>query len=635
MLKPTVDSTVASREVVDLCGIEPDYCEGITKLDPILEEQYHLRNLYFKESNKTDTEFERWLENVNLKLVKDVHDFIISSSETNKSTFKPTQELIYPATIILGMQTSDHAATIDLLAKQTRKQFPKLQLLRLKADVRKKSLLMDMLDQIDHDKVIVIVEKADNLSSPLLEGLISRLHRSITNRIAKKIILLLCVSSKFKLLRSYIGRDPMTLMKSMEYIAKTREDSLAIIDDVRQRLLQCQMCPIRLGPKVVDLFSTEFIERDASITKLKYVFQYMLFDKLHAGESILLLSKSELTDALNPSLISTILGLKSMQKHKTSLSKVSAKQLANFCWEKIRDLKEYHDYIIGQIQYFFTMLRDETYEGFPCNSTDIYEELLTHDDLGHSVLFVDAINKLTAYPIERILERIDQCTSVYKGLPESVNLDDYGSLPTCLKDGQDLYLILNQFKCKLENNDNSKEIVKELINRLLKHAITIQNPLMKPLGEVLYVVHSEPIRQRTLPSTRSDFKCSMMKGNTFFDILYRVIDESPEAVSMTDLYLDFQQAVELQAKPKRARYSIEVPKSKLSRSSGKTPRQINKIVPTRTSHLDNKENSSGAMIDGLLEALFLDLLDSMERLGVIKHDTRRSSRGMLIKCIWL
>lgn len=598
---------------IDLTSIPSRVYENVHKARPIpdLERRKlrYLKTLHDYQITDSSEMFNKWLLEDNALLLSELDRFIDESLDSNEELFKKRKStFVNVATLILGMQTSDHEAIFRLMQDHIQEKPVEIEVVRIRPGLthKQKHLIQTDLELVNDKKnILVFIEQSEAIDSGLLDFIISALYDSLKLVDDRRVMAMFCSSGSW----NKVGNMLPIAMNRLGRVYNIVKEPDENIDKNIRRLLFCEDVTCKPDPETLRMLDLIYAERDPSITNMKYMFQHCITEhysniitlatlRRRKELALLLKSKSGLLEALR-NLESIKDPLKPLYLDWSDHSAV-----VDFCVDSIKNLKAYHKFICTQISYYFIMLRDEERQNFPSDLLDLYEELFKYDELSHSPRMFDALSKLISYKREGLLRRIKLC------------IDSYSEPPERMKDNEDVHSILETFREKLENNDNYKEtnmkdsfnqenkkdvkkdpIVKELVGALLKHVRTLGNPSRLPLSEVVYFnFNISTILKSTMPATRLDVRESSLRGqkaNNYFNILFSLVYESPEEINMSDLYQDFIQAVE-----------------------------------------ETNENSEQSN-EGLLKAIFIENIDSMVFIGLLRYDTRNSKKGTLKKCMWL
>lgn len=188
------------------------------------------------------------------------------------------------------------------------------------------------------------------------------------------------------------------------------------------------------------------------------------------------------------------------------------------------------------------------------------------------------------------------------------------------------------YKKKLENNENCKKIISDLIRSLFDHADLLKGPRTLPLYEAIYFYDFDMMSRRTIPSFRKDLLTPIINPTDYHGTLSNLILNSTEEIKIIDLYNDFKQTVKDLDSSRSTKVNDEQAFRKKSETNKRFRRstRINDatVTPTiNTSASDSKD-------DGMLRTVFRDLLYSIELQGLIKTDRTRSGEGLIRRVIW-
>lgn len=603
----------------------PDVCKELVNLEFSYGHDRHLRKyshqMFARQKREIDNLFSEWLHETNKNLLNDVEIFV-KDAMTSSSLFGQTKSSLHAANVILGMPLADYLPTLDTIEKYIDEIQHDLKVLRVGSTLTKKSNLLEVVSQIEGQaNVLVIIDRIETIDFPLLKSLVDSLLDLLQRTTTNNIIVLFCMSNSSYIIERILPIRANTSMSKIRTIVKDPGD---LIKSMSSKILMGGDFSFNVDPNIVNTISDDFVYNDPSVTNLKYLYQCSLFQHCIRNKhcfrnlAILLLPRNDLTKILKsePNLIPGIKGLKSMSyKSANGLNWDNPSAVADLCFDQIKELRSYHQFILGQIQYYLDMLRDPTGESIS-DLNDIYSELVKYDDLGHSPLFVDEISKLHKFSTRSILGRLDRSTGQKRKLPK------------LRENHTDVYKILVEFKEKLINNDNSKDIVTELINSLLKHTQELKNPFKTPLSEVLFYSDVHSLEERALPTDWVFTPRDFLDKSDPFGMLYDLVHGGAEELSAFDLFNDFKYRFEELECRKRKDLGLSNSAVKLK---VRPKRLRNTMAPLKINDDDHDEHP---IDEGLLKALFLDLLIDMENMGLIKTGKRKNTKGTIKVCHW-
>lgn len=617
-------------ETIDLTSIPSDFSEELLKVQLDFNEERQILSLiqarYLQQRDLSRAHSDRWLYKTNADLIEQIDQFIDKSfGDEKKALFRDVKSTqIHPASLILGMHASDHPPTLDMIERHINKEKPLIKIVRIKGGSIKKASLIETLTSVkDQKHLLVIIEQTEIVERTILNFLILYLYTMLTEGESRRLVVMFCLSSNCKDITQLLPTDTRNRLAKITTIVKEPRDGVL---NMQSWLLEADDIVFEIGSNMMNLMYDNVLDVDASVENLRYIYQYAMFEHYSSYASLLTSAPKELAKLVksHSHLVSFIKNLKSV-KDSGELSTVDWRdrmEVAKYCRKRIEYLKCYHEYVWTQFYHYLNLLRDETDQAFPSRLNDIYSEFMAHDDLGQSINFADAISKIPRYPVESIVKRISLCTQEHVKSSNSIKCED-------------VYSILVVYKEKLENNDDCKPILKELADKLLKHSQILKNPLKMPLNEALYFNKSEIVRKRALPSTRFDALNDYLDKSNHFGILYRLIHNHVEEISAADLFNDFKDAVETDCQEELNSPEVpEVPPKKVKKLCRRGTR-----ASTRITNVPQQEVKKRVVVnkfdDGLLKAIFVDLIDCMERQGLVKLDRRRSKNGIIRRSVWL
>lgn len=555
--------------------------------------------------------FEGWLQETNAALIEEIDSFIrISLGDKNDPFRHVSSKIIHAAQVVLGMRSSDNKPTLDMIHNHVITKNQNFQIIRINQDFSKKNDLIAVFGEVKRSKqLFLIIEQTETIELSLLEILINYL-----GTINAQIMILFCMissASKEKLSQLDL-RSRMRVITSI--VKKSPENFL----NLQSRLLKTNEFKFRFGHNMVDLIYDNFIQCDPTIAQLKYLYEYAMFEHFMKHTSLVTLDRKYLIKVIKPGgrLVNIIRSLKSVKrKESANVDWKSVDSISQFCLRSTEAISKNHEFLVDQIECYLILVKDETNIGFPSFLSDIFGELWNYESLNQSHSFMEALAKLRKYSNESILRRIEAVMANC-------------SVITSKKDYLYVQSILSKYKKKLENNNNCKETREELTTSLQEHAKLLKSPKTFPLYEAIYFDdHSTMIR--TIPYSRTDFFKSNVDPNNHYIILCNLINNSPEEISKLDLYNEFKQAV------------VDLNPSQMVEAQNvlKTRTKANKCLrrSTRTSNITLTKNittNDEFKDEGLLKAIFIDLIESMELQGLIKTDNRKSKTGLIKRVVW-
>lgn len=351
---------------IDLSDIETDISEKLLNLkfdyDKDREITSHLFAQYRHQKSLSDDLFLDWLAQTNANLIRDIDNFIRHSLaiDGRKHLFqKCHSDLIHPATVILGMQATDHGPTLDMIEHHVRDEYPKLKIVRVGSGLCKKSQVIEIFSETFKSRdLLVIIEQTEIIEKRLLENLLSGLYDRLGDNSSDHIMIMFCMSGSWKKINHLFPIGIMNRMKKTTAIVK---DSSVVFEDIQIRLIENEKLIFKLDPYTMKLIDDEFLERDASIMNIKYLYQYALFEHHTDRASLLTLSRNDLAKVLeaNPKLLSDLKNLASLSDNKKNIFPMNSTAFAEFCTKHIEQIQNHHQYLSYQISQYFILLRDK------------------------------------------------------------------------------------------------------------------------------------------------------------------------------------------------------------------------------------------------------------------------------------
>lgn len=544
------------------------------------QEVYNLCIHYFKEQRAVATKlFNEWLEEINSDLVTQIDDFIDTSLRYSKNGLFSNRcpAIIHPARVVLGMDSGDNNTTLDMIYNHVSCKNRNLKIVRVAHDTTQKNPLIDILKKATCLKqLLIIVDQTELMESSLLETLVRSIIKISQESKGPCIMIMFCMANGMgKGLSNVMDLLFHSFMRDMTWIMKKNPKKTLALQD---KLLKSDVNRFRLGRGMIEFMYDSFSQYDASMAQFRYLYEYALFEYHMNPLSLLTTDKKHLMNVVKPhsNLVESIRRLESVRKMKgTKVDWNSAPSIIQFCVKSIKDVLTHHEFLVSQIGCYLPLIKDEIAKGFPSNIIEIYDELWDYDSLSLSPNFMNAIIKLSKYPTDSILRRIEASVA--------------NSSPVSLKEINSVASILSNYREKLENNEDCKNVKEGLRTQLFGHAALLKSPKTYPLYEAVYFDNRSAVYKRTETHARTDLLYSEMKHETHYGILLNLIHNSTTEISLADLFDDFKDAVE-------------------------GSNQIND--------------------DLILKTIFQDLIDSMELQNLIKTETRRSRKGLISRVIW-
>lgn len=614
-------------EADDTISLQPfpgdDELNEFCQMDEIVGRKEFLNisdDFYSKYSKVYKEYFEGWFTEVNGHFIAEAEKFVRKVIEDDSPFRSLSDRIIHMMTFFLRIEFNDHISIVKLIEDHLDDTFPKLDITRIGIKVTKRSELTNIIGELDTNKHnLIIVDQAECLiESSLHRSLIDDLQILLESNSKKRVLLMVCCS-RFADFDRELPEE--SKKKWIRYEDVYGRGVTHTSDLLRTKLLKHDMI-FQLGPKVVDYIIDRFAMKKLSLSDLLYAYDICVYEHLTRPEALLHLSEKELVSALqvSPYLVESIMNLKSLEGLETGIDWSDVKSVARFCTKKLRDLREYHKYLMTQLECYFCLMRDPTGEYFPESLNGIYSELLDHTDLGDSPAFVDAIKRLKSISSETAIKRINAILS---------------SVGSSCRSKSDVRFILHGHLRKMENNYSVK-LDNEFIRALLDQSGTLKSPFRLPLQEAYYYDNYFKLQERTSFAFRKKIDQDTGLGDPF-SILYELIKASPEMINSKDLFEEFKmklseksdEPIEPQGETEEDQHTSSPPGRRLRRStmSARSAKKIRSTIneqKSRTPDLDEKT----------LKVLFVDLIETLELHGILKTDQRRSRKGMLIRCVW-
>lgn len=604
------------------------------------DELFELKNFLYQHDKKfiDDIIQEQFEESID-KLTLSIDDFISESFGIAKCEPFPSliSNQIHLATLILGMQSSDHPAIIDnIKAHITQKTRSGVQILSIHTN--KRNNLVKLLATIqDVNKLVVIVEKTEYLGLDLLEFLVRSLSFLLGNNHKKRFVLLLCMSTHERATQLILPNRSARLVREGPTIVRESKD--IVIDRLQRVILAENRLSFYVAPSVFEAIYDHFLEVNPSFANLKYLFGLAAFLHYQKDETILMLPPKDLVKLFKqrPQLKESIKGLRTVRgidlKWNDNLS------LANSCHKRISSVHNYHVFLKTQIDAYLTLLKDETGRNIS-KYNELYLYLYTHDDLSQSAEVVDEINKLKQYKSETLQSRLLK-----------ISTNQHFTEPARYSNIESVSSIAAKYCTRLENNDNSKDIIKSLIVDLLRHCESLKNIARMPFAEAVLFSDTRLFLERGIAmGIKNILDLRGNRSSKTYDTLYELIAGCAEEINMSDLYDDFVDAMirndggddvivngndhnddsDNESPPKATKM--------MPRRSTRVGRYIKDApIPAATATLKSKSKLKpiSKESESFLKARFLDLIETMELEGVVKVDKRRTKMGFIRRTAWL
>lgn len=604
-----------SRAIIDLCGIKP-YRDEKPKTKPYklsartMGIEAMLLRKYREERQTFSESCERLFDKIHQETFEKIDSFV--NEAITEETLFPGQNayLLQAATLILGLHTSDHHYTLDKLESHF-DSGKVVETFRIKPKrFQRRTDLIESINKVrDVDRLLVIVEQTEILDAFMLECFIDSLYNMLILSDDKRILILFCMSGSFMPISSLL---PVSVMNRMAHKAIIVNDVDDITQDLERKLIANDGLSMKLGHRLISFMYMSFTEKDASIMHLKYLIENCLFEHYSSDLTIVNLPKESITKVLNQNhdMINRLKRLKSL-KNCDMIDWKSVNSIVNFCTQQTEELQKYHKYLAVNINYMFELLKDQHVDGIITDLSDIYQQLLKHDNLSQSSEIYDQIINFKKYSPEAILKRIKSA------LRHQASLEYKGSF--------DIHKTLTKYLARLENNENCKEIVVALIKDLLQNAASLKNPLKLPLSELIYFDDIDLIMSMTMPATRNSIiECKHLTNKNYYEVLLDTLQGFPEEVNVADLFEEFKNS----AKEEKL-IILEASVKEMAEVVKKDQKRSKRSVHYKVDENEVEES------DELMRAIFTDLIDGMELQGIVKRYANESKQGILKRMCWL
>lgn len=569
--------------------------------------------IYRKQRQLSDNLFDKWLSQMNGPLIKEIDSFLDNALIDSENTLWEESPMVYPAQITIGAQKSDHPATLNMIEKHIRKTRKRISILRLKPNRYTRNYLANMVDEMSGDRyILVIVEQVETLERTLLETIIDHLAGLLEYSTTEKAMLMICITGSFMKIDTILECTSGARLRKFTEIVQNPVDLLLSLPE--ELLRQNNLAP-KISPTICPLMMQIFLENDCSVTNLRFTYQILQLYHCFTEFALVALTPGDSITS-RPQILERIRNDFNIIKQPEGWDWKDSKKMSQIIHDIFKRHNVNHDSMMEQLKCYYILLKDLSEDGWPAYFTELYEEIGQFKDLGHSSRFVDAVTKINRIPIDRLLKRMENCLKSSNGLrykPEMVQS------------------IVYKYQQKLENNENNPKLVGEFVAELLLHIKKIRNPLDQLFHQTAYYTDLAMAREVITPSYRRSLATKLIDKDSYFGMLYDIISHSPSDICLADLFDEFQDAVKLrvQAKPneqiERRLTSIKIKETPRKRDRGKSiaPVPAKKMKPNITDD------------EGLLKAIFIDLIETMDLQKYIRRDLRKSRRGFVARSAWL
>jgi hypothetical protein len=557
---------------------EGNYYENLLQkeftYDREVRERLHVQQEYLEQRKLTEELHQQRFVNVVSNAIEGVKNFVTKSLDLNGTAlFNKQSEQIHGEQLLLDMHISDHEMTFVMIEKAVKKLVPGMHTLRFKAHQAKKRSITDLMEPCRQAKrVFIIIEQAESLSRVLTEALVGHLKNRLSDETSPTdaIMVLFCLS--LSQLRSY-PFNSMHCFGRMKGIRKHDVDDgkLSLYDLLRSRNLK-----VKLSPETLDFINLYSTHEDPSITSIKYLHCFSIFEHYHSLYEDDLLSEKD-----------------------------------------FKNLEHEHQSLCDDLQCLAIFLQEK--DKWPLDVTDIYEELGLYDDLAESEEFFNACQGIKKIPHDRLVARLER---VEKEFGNRLATNDKHPTTSTIS-------ILLSYKDKIANNKDCQDIVKQMIDDIMNYAQTIQCSICDRPN--FYFNGRSSLIAHCLTSSRSNEMLRYhLNENTYYGVLLNKILHSTGQIAAAELFdevsADFKRIMSLDTIPDTK--TRQEPSSQPS--PPKRSRRLTTIRATRRCKEHNgKQDDKDDERDGLARAIFVDMIDSMEHQGIVKLDPR--TRGKVIK----
>lgn len=520
---------------------------------------------------------------INTQLLEEVIQFIRSVLASSNDDFPNiAHSYINVTSLVLGAQSSDHGAILDLIANNIKEKYKLFGLARITPDIDRKTRIISKLDQYeDKDQLLVIVEQTEQMEvhalGDLITYLLSRMDKCRRKQpFASTMIIFTKNSTRFPIQRMF-GQHITTRLRFLPTIIK---DSAIWIDVLQEQLISMTGVSMSLAPSVVQYITERFRFRYASLEDARLIYNTALhLHYMNPFASLPNITEKELGELRedDPDLFEHV-------AETFKLNLVNAKAVRNIVgfYENLRfKINNSH------MQTFFELIRDSR-DDFPGSVLDLYQQLEKHHDLGQSESVINAISRIRSFTRDRLLERFELSIGA---MNKSKNAKK-----------TDIFKDLSSFRDKIVNNDTLGDSKTSLINLLMKYAAGIKSPYKIDFGDGLFFRDLVSLRCRVdqLPRGLTRDTQRLPEHSKYLSILIDIFNSSSEESSLADYFDEFIHKVDL----------LKEQPEKKTRKKAKT--------------LD----------ENFFRLLFIAMIGDLEQHDMLKRNAR-AQKGRIQKCIWL
>lgn len=510
-----------------------------------LQIREQIQNDFQSESSKAVKLFDKIFNELNEPIFDGVQDFVSKSLESRLFEI----ERICAATLLLDMHISDHEkifvkieSSLRDVAKCIRKNSNScMHVQRVRSNLRRKRNLIDLLESCPRTSYLfIMIEQSETLDTAMAESLVGNLTKRlrVEDSPTKVIMVLFCLSTKLQ----DLPIDAFNCFGKITSITTNKRIDSQIIKD---RLLRCPGVEMKLGSKNLDFIYEIFLNNDASVTNLEYIFTYALHS-YHRDRAYL-----------------------------------------GFCG-KSEKFVEYHNHMCNELYCFYSLLSSD--KQFPDDVTDLYDELLKNDTLVHSQAVYEAIHRLSYVSNKALMNRCQRRLDLvekYRKLKESITK------------------VMYSYTKKFENNEDCDDLRKSFIKEVLEYAEKLYNPLLKE-NRYIYLNDETDLHRGALDALRfqKSFQDQYMGLDPYIDMICKAILNSPSQLSASDLYHDVEHELKIKISQERQRQYILKPVKVKS-----TPKKKSRLTPIKSTKntVDPKDESIDDIAKGIFMDLIAAL----------------------------
>lgn len=562
--------------------------------DHQITERCSVKSRYLEEKHKAEEIYQEKFKVLNRELLDSLDRFVETCLDLkNENLFaKYGSDGIYGATLCLNMRTSDHEPTYSLI-ENSLKKFKRLVVVRLKVNsIRKRSLLNILEPSRLVKRVLIMVEQAETLSPAITDMLIGNLKNRVEDEASPTsvVMVVFCLSVRIQEL-------PFDHFNGLAGFWPIESDNSHHNLEILEELVRNRGITMKLGPDALNFIHDYYQNVDPSISNVVYLLNHALFEHYHRLEDV----------------------YKRMNESARS------------AWRKLESKYEKHQYVCDQLLNLALLLRDQGL--FPEDVSDVYELLLDYENLSHSKELVDALMNLGKLKHETSLRRIDRVLMRAERVKATKN-----GMTTVVS-------ILASYRDKILNNKDCTEIVSSMINELIEYVRDLENPLAKDIYHIYFHNRAELSKSSMTAARYEDTFMENFcgKDRTYFSILVRYLLNAQGSLGVFDLMTEVEDEYKELMRNERSPTLRKGPRIKVTpkKAAGRSSRAaattasaaITVSAGTNVESQAAPKGLDGEEEDGLIKALFADIIDCLELQLMIKLDPRTKQR-CLKRLVW-